>query len=86
MPKLVSFEPVLSGKALSFLSTLSKRKQQRVVILLFRLAEHPNQPGDYNSRDDSGRHVQHLEVGEFVISYWPDHAVRELRITDIEEL
>jgi hypothetical protein len=86
MPKAAPFEPVLSGKALSFLSTLSKRSQRRLVDLLFRLAEFPHQPGDYDSLDDVGRRVQHLQVGALVISYWADDAARELRITDIEEL
>jgi hypothetical protein len=84
--KPTRFEPVLSGRALSYLAKLPKRKERRVVDLLFRLAEYPHQPGDYDSFDELGRRVQHLEVGAIVISYWPDDAVRELRIVDIEEL
>ena len=86
MARLEPFEPVLSGKALTFLATLPKRKQRRVVDLLFRLADYPSQPGDYDSVDEAGRKVQHLQIGSFVVSYWPDDAARELRITDIEDL
>lgn len=86
MPKPSAFEPVLSGKALSFLSTQPKRSQRRLVELLFRLADYPHQPGDYDSVDDLGRRVEHLQAGALVISYWADDAARELRITDIEEL
>jgi hypothetical protein len=57
-----------------------------MVDILYRLADYPNQPGDYESVDENGRKVQHLEAGPLVISFWPDHAVRELRITDVEEL
>ena len=37
------------------------------------------------SRYETGRAVQHLLLGEFHLSYWPDHAARELRILEIEE-
>lgn len=54
--------------------------------LLYRLADYPTQPGDYESLDEAGRRVQHLQAGPLVVSFWADHAVRELRITDIEDL
>lgn len=86
MPRPEPFEPVLSGKASSYFVALSKRKQRRLLDLLYRLATFPSQLGDYESIDDSGRKVQHLETGPIVISFWADNSVRELRITDIEEV
>jgi hypothetical protein len=86
MGRLVPFEPVLSGKALAFFLVLKKRRQRQLTDLLFRLAEYPHQPGDYESTDDAGRKVQHLRVGPLVVSFWPDDSSRELRITEIEEV
>ncbi|MCW5550251.1 MAG: hypothetical protein KIT44_14910 [Opitutaceae bacterium] len=86
MPNSGAFEPVLSAKALGLLHALSKPKQRRLIGLLFRLAEQPDQVGDYQSRDDTGREVQHLLIGDLVVSFWPDHAVKELRIVEIEEI
>ena len=86
MAKLEAYEPVLSGKASSYFLTLPKRKQRRLFDLLYRLAAYPSQPGDYDSVDEVGRKVQHLRAGALVVSFWADDAVRELRITDIEEL
>ena len=63
MPKPEAFEPVLSGKASSYFVTIPKRKQRRLLDLLYRLARFPSQLGDYESVDDSGRKVQHLEAG-----------------------
>jgi len=57
MGKLVPFEPVLSGKALAFMLALSKRQQRQLSDLLFSLADYPHQPGDYESKDDTGRSV-----------------------------
>ena len=54
--------------------------------LLFQLAEHPTQLGDYATREDGGGEIQHLTAGDWHFSFWTDHAVRELRITEINEL
>lgn len=81
-----AYEPVLSGAATATLLALPKARQRLLGKLLFRLAETPGQPGDYSTADDKGRPVQHQVVGEFHISYWPDHAARELRIVEIDEV
>ncbi len=86
MPSPSGYEPVLSGKASSILVGLSKPKQKQVLRLLFQLAEHPAQLGDYSTRDDDGREIQHLMVGDWHFSFWADHAVRELRLIEIDEL
>ena len=86
MPSSSGYESVLSSKAASFLIGLSRAKQKTVIALIFQLAEHPTQLGDYATREQSGREIQHLMVGDRQFSFWPDHPVRELRITDIAEL
>lgn len=85
MPKSGSFEPVLSAKAVGFLYSLSKSKQRRLIYLIFRIADYPTQLGDYQSPDDAGREVQHLLIGDLIVSFWADHAAKEIRITEIEE-
>jgi hypothetical protein len=86
MPRSFAYEPVLSSRAASFLIGLSKARQRTVITLMFHLAEHPTQLGDYSTREEGGRDIQHLMVGDWHFSFWPDHPVRELRITDIAEL
>lgn len=65
---------------------MPKARQRLVGRLLFRLAETPSQTGDYSTDDDTGRTVQHILIGDFHLSYWADHAVRELRIVEIDEI
>jgi len=86
MPNPSGYEPVLSGRASSSLVGLSKPKQKQVLRLLFQLSEHPGQLGDYATREEDGREIQHLMVGDWHFSFWADHAVRELRVTEIDEL
>ena len=81
-----AYEPVLSGKASSFLVGVSKAKQRKIIALIFQISDHPGQLGDYSTRDDIGRDVQHLLLGDWQFSFWADRAVRELRVTEIAEL
>ncbi len=86
MPESAGYEAVLSSKAVASLTTLSRAQQKIVIGLLVRLAEHPGQPGDYTTRDGQGREIQHLRLANWRISFWPDHAGRELRVTDVSRL
>lgn len=81
-----SYEPVLSSKAAAFFVSLSKPRQRKLIGLLYQLADNPSQIGDYSEQDQTGREVQFIIVRDILIAFWADHAVREMRIVDIEEL
>lgn len=81
-----AYEPVLSSKAAACLIGLSRRRQRQLIDVLTRLAAHPHQIGDYAEADDTARDVQFILVGDFVVGFWADHAVKEFRIVDIEEV
>jgi hypothetical protein len=83
MPKFFAYDPVLSGKASSYLVSLPRAKQKAVITLLFQLAEHPAQIGDYPTSDESGRRLENILLGEWHFTYWADHAAKELRIVEI---
>ncbi len=80
------YEPVLSSKAAAFVVAISKTRQRKVIGLLFQLADNPSQIGDYSESDNTGREVQFILIQDLLIAFWADHAVRELRIVDIEEV
>ena len=77
---------MLSSKAAGFLVGLSKAKQRRLIGLLYQLAENPGQIGDYAEPDGTGRDVQFMIIRDILVAFWADHAVKELRIVDIEEV
>ncbi len=81
-----SYEPVLSSKAAAFLIGLSKARQRKLIGLLYQLTDSPSQIGDYSESDETGREVQFILVRDLLIAFWADHAVRELRIVEIEEV
>jgi len=49
------------------------------------LADNPTKPGDYEERDDAGRPIQIKIVGDYALTYWADHAVREVKVIQIEK-
>ena len=54
--------------------------------LIYQLAERSDQSGDYITRSEVGHDVQHLRLANWRISFWADHAVRELRVVDLTKL
>lgn len=76
---------VFSADAAEFLTRLPRRRQAKLLRLAQRLADHPFVRPDYSISDESGRDIDHLLVEDFVFAYWLDHAVRELRIVEIED-
>ena len=76
----------LSMEAASFLITLSKEKQRKVLDLADRMAAHPFQISDYQLSDESGRLIENILIDEFLFSYWLDHVVKEVRITELVQV
>jgi hypothetical protein len=55
------------------------------VALAQQLAEQPHVRSDYVLWDESSRPIEHLGIEDYVFAYWIDHAVREVRIVDIDD-
>ena len=53
---------------------------QRLAIIAFvdSLKSGTNSRGDYSEADETGREVESKVVGDVAISFWPDHAAREV--------
>ena len=83
-PSVSNYEPVLSSKALATLLRLSEKKQRELADILFQLATVPFQQGDYLLPDESGRAIHYIITGSYVIGFWADHPVSELRIVEID--
>jgi hypothetical protein len=57
-------------------------------VALFRelddLGAHPFRDGHLRYLDSDGREIRVWVVGDLTIHYWLDHAVREVRVTQID--
>ncbi len=83
MPEAAGYEGHLSLDAAAFVSALPKRRQRAVLDLADQIARQPFRIGDYQTTDAAGRTVENLLLDGFLFSFWVDHAVREVRITEI---
>lgn len=68
----------------ALLAVCGARRREKLLDVIAALANDPFQEGDFTAVDKTGRPVQLRVVGRFVLSYWPDHAVKELRIIDLQ--
>lgn len=84
-PERWQYGVVFAEPAADFILALSPRRRRKARVLAGRLAFDPFVRSDYSLADDGGRMIEHLLIEEFVFAYWVDHAVREVRIVDIED-
>lgn len=62
-----------------------RAERERILTFLENLAHHPGSHGDYTDHDDAGRSVQIKIIGDYALTYWADHAVKEVKVTNIEK-
>jgi hypothetical protein len=66
---------------------MAPARQREEFIRIFRgLASDPFQKGEESFRDSAGREIQKKAFGPWNISFWADHAVKEVRIAGIQRI
>jgi hypothetical protein len=63
---------------------LPARQREQFVAIFRSLANDPFQRGDFTFRDPSTREIQVKLFGQWKISFWSDHPVKEVRIVGIQ--
>jgi len=64
-----------------------RRPDRRMVEeFLQRLTRQPSLSGDFDAPANDGRIHQVKIVGDWLVSYWADHAAREVRLSGIERI
>ena len=75
---------VLNETAVGFLIACKARQRDVLLKALRQMAANPYQRGDYEARDSAGRSVHIKQIEEFLITFWADSFVNELRVICIE--
>jgi hypothetical protein len=71
---------------LQFFATCKGREREELLRIFAELANNPFQPGDYLQKTSSFKELQVKRLGKWLVTYWPDHAVSELRILEVKRL
>jgi hypothetical protein len=66
------------------LSPVISSDRRKILSFLEALGENPTRLGDYQERDELGRPVQIKIIGGVALTYWADHAVKEVKVVRIE--
>lgn len=80
-----SYRPSFSDLAAEFILALPKRRQRAIMDRAYELARHRSLKSDYHLVDSDGRTIEHLLVDGVVFSYWVDHSLRLVMISEIED-
>ena len=65
---------------------MRRTDRRKIEEFLQRLIRQPSLPGEFEAPADDGRVHQVKIVGDWRVSYWIDHAAREVRVTAIEAI
>ena len=77
---------VLDEEVMRFVLAVPATKRRRLMAQLEHLRNHNFEPADFREKDRSGRWLSVKALRPFLITYWQDDAVDELRIVDIQHL
>ena len=77
---------VLSEQAAMTLATAPRSDQRKLAVMLEGMKAAPFRRGDLQERDIHGRANELVVIDDWLVTYWPDHAMRELRIVRLERV
>lgn len=75
---------VLDSSVAEDLLGLPLRQREQFIRIFRSLASDPYQKGDSFFRDASGREISKVRYGQWLVSFWADHAVNEVRIVGVQ--
>ena len=78
-----SYAIFLRTEAVDALRTMRVSPRRRLAAFIDSLVTNPLSTGDYTVRDPSEREFQIKVIGALAITFWSDHAAKEIKIMDI---
>jgi hypothetical protein len=79
----MEYEVYLRREVFEFLRECRRDERDQLFTQLRALGRDPYRRGDFTERDRSGRDIEVSIFRRFAILYWADHAVKEMKVTDV---
>lgn len=76
----------LGEEAVHAFTSQSARTREELLRILDGLALNPFEQGDYREQGRSGRNFQVKLFGDLLVTWWVDHASREVRVVRLERV
>lgn len=83
---MIQYDVVFHRTVVSFLLGRSSRERRLLFQFFDGLGSDPFQTGDFEIADETGRQQCVKRIGRVRVTFWPDHAVKEVHVTDIESV
>ena len=77
---------VVDDKVVAVFTECSKREREDLLKIFKSLADSPYQKGEWRQRTKSGRELQVKRFGKWLVSFWLDDPVLEIRIVDAKKV
>jgi hypothetical protein len=77
---------VVDDAVLEYFLERPKREREDLLRIFKSLAASPYQRGEWIQRTSSGRELQVKRFRRWIVRYWLDDPVREVRIVDVEKV
>lgn len=62
----------------------TEEQRDQIIGLLTRLRSQPFMQGEFRESDDTGRTNEVILLGDMLVFFWSDHAIKTVRVTKIE--
>ena len=82
----LAYKVVGDAAVLAFFADCTKKERQELMLIFHDLAEVPHQRGAWVRRMASAHDLSIKRFGRWLVTYWPDDPVRELRIVAVEKV
>ncbi len=79
-----AYSYALGTEAVHAFTSLPARQREKLLRALDSLARFPHQKGDYQEPGAFERSYEVALSGDLLLTWWVDHAVKEIRIVRIE--
>lgn len=77
---------VIPTSKMAVFTGAAKRERKQLIDLFDRLAANPSLITDWTIDASDGRTHYRLVAGRHMVTYWTDHAAREVRIVKLEKI
>ena len=77
---------VADDSVVEFFSRCNQRERDDLLRVFRSLADSPHQRGEWMQKGRSGREFQVKRFGRWLVTFWPDDPVLELRLVDVKRI
>lgn len=81
-----AYEVILHERAWVLLAATKAAERKRLLALLDEVKAEPFRNGDFRQRDASERVNEVVLLGEWLVTFWSDHAAAEIHVVNLEHV